>query len=49
MFTKKAHTFTKNQNKLENLPLFGFSMTMPLAGKVLDVTKEQIYVDAISR
>ena len=31
------------------LPLFGFSVTMPLARQVPYVTKEQIYVDAISR
>ena len=31
------------------LPLFGFSVTMPLPGKVSDVMKEHIYVYAISR
>ena len=41
--------FTKDQNKREYLPLFGFSVTLPLPRKVPDVTKEQIYVDAISR
>ena len=25
-----AHSFTKNQNKREYLPLFGFSVTLPL-------------------
>ena len=44
-----AHSFTKDQNKWEYLPLFGFSVTLPLPRKVPDVTKEQIYVDAISR
>ena len=43
-----AHSFTKNQNKREYLPLFGFSVTLPLSGKVSDVMKEQIYVNAIS-
>ena len=41
--------FTKDQNKREYLPLFGFSVTLPLPRKVPEVTKEQIYVDAISR
>ena len=31
------------------LPLFVFSVTMPLPRKVPDVTKEQIYVYTISR
>ena len=31
------------------LPLFGFSVTMPLARKVPSVMKEQMYVNAISR
>ena len=44
-----AHSFTKDQNKREYLLLFGFSVTLPLPRKVPDVTKEQIYVDAISR
>ena len=41
--------FYKNQNKREYVPLFGFSVTLPLPRNVLDVTKEQIYVNAISR
>ena len=41
--------FYKNQNKREYLPLFVFSVTMPLSRKVPDVTKEQIYVNVISR
>ena len=41
--------FTKDQNKREYLLLFGFSVTLPLPRKVPDVTKEQIYVDAILR
>ena len=41
--------FYKNQNKREYLPMFVFSVTMPLSRKVLDVTKEQIYVNVISR
>ena len=44
-----AHSFTKDQNKREYQPLFCFSVTLPLSRKVPDVTKEQIYVDAISR
>ena len=40
-YTMLAHSFTKNQNKREYLPLFGFSMTMPLPQKVQGVTKEQ--------
>ena len=35
--------------KREYLPLFGFSVAMTLPRKVPDVTKEQIYVYAISR
>ena len=48
-YTMLAHSFTKDQNKQEYLPLFGFSVTLPLPRKVPDVTKEQIYVDAISQ
>ena len=47
--TNIAHFFTKNQNKREYLPLFVFSVTMPLPQKVPDVMKEQIYVNTISR
>ena len=39
-----AHYFTKNQNKGEYLPLFAFSVPMPLPRKALDVTKEHINV-----
>ena len=45
----RLKTFTKTQNKREYLPLFGFSVTMPQLRKVPYVTKEQIYVYAISR
>ena len=41
--------FYKNQIKREYLPLLGFSVTMPLPRKFQDVTKEQIYVNAISQ
>ena len=42
-----AHSDTKNQNKREYLPLFGFYVTMPLPRKAPDVTKEQNYIYAI--
>ena len=42
--------FFYKRSKQARVPtLFGFSMTLPLPRKVQDVTKEQIYVDAISR
>ena len=49
IYTKLAHFFTKNQNKREYLPLFVFTVTMPLPQKNPDVTKEQIYVNRISQ
>ena len=39
--------FYKKSKQKEYLPLFGFSVTMPLARKVPDVRKEQIYVYTI--
>ena len=44
-----SQSFTKNQNKREYPPLLVFSVTMPLLRKVPYVTKEQIYVNAISQ
>ena len=42
-------SFFYKKSKQAKVPTFGFSVTLPLPRKVPDVTKEQIYVDAISR
>ena len=43
-------SFWYKSSKQARVPtFFGFSVAMPLAWKVTDVTKEQIYVYAISR
>ena len=34
-----AHSITKNENKRKHLPLFGFSVTMPLPRQVPYVTR----------